>query len=79
MWDYFLTNKEIKDILNSSNEDKKIWLISKIMRDAKFEDIWELIDLKEIWKYKNDFKHRLGHRKKLWDFLFKKYKEYGII
>jgi len=79
MWDYFLTNKEIRSILISSDEDKKIWLISKIMRDAKFGDLWELLDLEEILKYKNYFEHRLGRRKGLWDFLFEKYEEYGII
>ncbi len=79
MWDYLLTNKEIKNILSSSDESKKIWLMAKIMRDAKFEDIWKLVDLKNIKKYKIKFKHRLGRRKEIWNFLFKKYKKYGII
>lgn len=79
MWDYLLTNKKIKEILQSSDEEKKIWLIAKILRDARFEDIKKLLKINEIYKYKEKLKYRLGHRKKIWDFLFNKYKEYGII
>lgn len=67
MWDYCFTNKEIKNILISSDESKKVWLIAKIMRDARFEDIWRLLDLKEILQLKHMLEHRLGHRKKLWN------------
>lgn len=63
MWDYFLTNREIKKILESADDEKKVWLIAKIMCDAKFNDIWRLLDLKTIFKYREKLNYRLGKKK----------------
>ncbi len=79
MWDYFLTNREIKEILKSDDENKKIWLIAKILRDAKFTDIWKLVDKKVLLKYWDKIYLRLGQQKQLWKFVIDKWFEYGFI
>lgn len=79
MWDYFLKNVEVKEILNSNDEKRKIWLCSKIMRDAKYDDIWKLLDKNYVIKNFNKIINHLGHRKPIWEFLFSKWREYGYI
>lgn len=48
LWDYALTEKEVRDILQGENETEKIWLISRILESARYEDVWQYLTLQEI-------------------------------
>ena len=48
MWDYNIDEREIKKLLKEGNETTRIWLITRILENAKFEDIWKYLTLKEI-------------------------------
>lgn len=50
LWDYDLTKDQVKAILHGTNETEKLWLISRIMTHAKFDDIWHYLHLKDIVK-----------------------------
>jgi predicted DNA-binding protein (UPF0278 family) len=78
MWDYHLTNKEIRDILDGEDCPQKIWLMAKIMRDARFSDIWQLLSMEMIRENVRNLRNRLGRRKRIWDFLLERYEKYGL-
>ncbi|NUM68970.1 hypothetical protein HUU39_27510 [candidate division KSB1 bacterium] len=42
MWDYRYTVGQIKEMLATGEESKKIWLMAKILRDARYADVWKL-------------------------------------
>jgi uncharacterized protein (DUF433 family) len=48
LWDYDLTNDQIKAILKGDNEVEKIWLMSRILESARYEDIWHYLTLKQV-------------------------------
>ena len=50
LWDYNLTEADVHRLLKEGNRDTKIWLISRILSSAKFEDIWKYVTLKEVVK-----------------------------
>lgn len=50
LWDYDLSENQIRTILHGDNEVEKSWLIVRIMTHAKFEDIWQYLTLKDIIK-----------------------------
>lgn len=50
IWDYDIDNNQIRAILRGDNETEKLWLTSRIMLHAKFEDIWKYISVKDIVK-----------------------------
>lgn len=48
IWDYDLTEKRIKEILRTGNETEKLWLAGRILTNARFEDVWDYLNVKEI-------------------------------
>lgn len=48
LWDYDLTDKKIRDILDGKNEVEKIWIISRILTYARFEDVWKYLSIKDV-------------------------------
>lgn len=48
LWDYDLSENQIRRILRGSNEVERLWLITRIIMHAKFEDIWQYLTLEDI-------------------------------
>lgn len=48
LWDYSLTNKQIRAILQGNNDIEKLWLIGRILTHAKFDDVWRYLKVKQI-------------------------------
>lgn len=50
IWDYDLSEKQIRSILRSGNEAEKSWLTARILTHAQFEDIWKYLRIGDIVK-----------------------------
>ena len=48
LWDYDLTETDVRRILRGSNETEKLWMMGRILTSANFKDIWRYLTLKEI-------------------------------
>lgn len=49
LWDYNLTEFEVREILSTPGlSDKKLWLIERILSEARFDEVFEYIDLNII-------------------------------
>ena len=48
LWDYDLSENQIRKILHGNNEVEKLWLIARIITHAKFDDIWQYLTLEDI-------------------------------
>jgi hypothetical protein len=79
MWDYRYTVGQIKSVLTEKNEEKKIWLMAKIMRDARYADVWKFISLQDFLKYRQRLMPRLGREKPFWEFLYSRWIKQGIV
>jgi hypothetical protein len=80
MWDYRYTVGQIKKILAEGGEDQRLWLIAKIMRDARYSDVWKFITLQDFLKYRERLKRgRLGWLKGFWEFMYSRWIKYGIV
>ncbi len=54
LWDYDLTEEDVRRILSGDNETEKIWMLSRILESARYEDVWRFTTLGEVketfWK-----------------------------
>lgn len=50
LWDYDLTNEDIRAILRGDDEDQKAWIVARLLESARFEDVWEYISLADLRK-----------------------------
>ncbi|KKU27758.1 MAG: hypothetical protein UX80_C0017G0005 [Candidatus Amesbacteria bacterium GW2011_GWA2_47_11b] len=48
LWDYDLTERGVREVLRGSNQTDKIWMLSRILESARFEDVWKYISLSEV-------------------------------
>jgi len=54
LWDYDLTEKDVRRILAGKNEFDRRWLIARIISSVHFNDVWKYLKLKQIlaeWPY----------------------------
>lgn len=51
LWDYDLSEADVRNILHTGGEMDKQWLISRILSSAKFEDVWKYISIKDLVSY----------------------------
>jgi hypothetical protein len=50
LWDYDLTEKQVKKIIKQGDEFSRIWLIGRILESARYKDVWRYLSLNEILK-----------------------------
>jgi len=48
IWDYDLTDSDLRAILRGNDKDQKAWLVTRLLESARFEDIWQYISLTEL-------------------------------
>ncbi len=69
LWDYDLSEEQVKSILHGQNETEKLWLIGRILTHAEFKDVWKYLRIEDILKVFT--KLRLPARvKKSWEHAF---------
>lgn len=48
LWDYDLTDADVRAIVRGDDETQKIWLVTRLLEAARYEDIWRYITLAEL-------------------------------
>ena len=48
LWDYDLTEDQVREILRGDNRTDKIWMLSRILESATYEDVWKYTTLSEV-------------------------------
>ncbi len=48
LWDYDLTEDQVREILAGKNETEKIWMTGRILSSAHFNDVWKFLRVKDI-------------------------------
>lgn len=48
LWDYNLSEDDVKRILCQGNESERCWLAARILEHAHFDDVFKYLNLKEI-------------------------------
>jgi len=48
LWDYDLTENDVRRILAGNNETEKIWMMSRILDHAAYRDVWNYLRVSDI-------------------------------
>jgi len=68
LWDYDLTEQQVRDILRQGNPAERAWLISRILEYAKWEDIWRYLTPADIRRDFELLHFRRPQDRELWAF-----------
>lgn len=58
LWDYDLTENQVKKILRRGDDSEKRWLIARILEHAHFNDVFQYLSLTDILAYFSKLKMR---------------------
>jgi hypothetical protein len=79
-WDAPVTNAAVRLALAEGNEDDKVFWIAKIMREARYDDVWRYVSLRrDVVPRWSRIEPHLGRWKDKWCFLIQGWKERGLI
>ena len=77
-WDRKKTVADIKAAIGKE-PDLQIKTIAWIMREAKFDDVWQFISPKELWQSFDEILPFLGRKKEFWQYMLRTWNELGKI
>lgn len=50
LWDYDLSEREVRKILKEGDDFSRRWLVARILESASFADVWRYLDFNEVKK-----------------------------
>jgi hypothetical protein len=66
VWDYDISEEQVRQILRSGNSTEKAWVISRILEHAKWEDIWRYLTMDDIRQNLERLRFRRPQDRELW-------------
>ncbi len=59
IWDYDLTEEDVRAILRGDNEYEKIQMMVRILESARWDDIWRYLTLAQVKRYWPQLQRRM--------------------
>lgn len=66
IWDYDLSEEDVRQILTGDDEYRKVWMISRLLNAAFWDDIWQYITLEDIRTYFDQLHFRTPYLREAW-------------
>ncbi len=79
MWDEPLSRDDLKKVLDSENEEESLYYAAKILREARFEEVWEYLSPTFLVSHWEKLRARLGRKKGFWEFFYTTWRAHGLI
>jgi hypothetical protein len=79
LWDQPMTVREVRRLLAEGDDDKRFYLIGKIMREARDTDVWKFTTPREVRDNWEKIVTNLGRRRAFWEFIFEAWEREGWI
>lgn len=79
LWDVDITEEELRLCLQQSDPDARSQWQACVMREARYNDIWEYLSLKEILRDWANIRPHLGRSRALWDYLLDGWRKDGLL
>jgi len=79
LWDEPLSRDQLKQLMVSGSEEDRVYYAAKILREARFEEVWDYITPTFFGRQWDKLRTRLGRKKRFWQFLHDTWKSHGLI
>jgi len=79
LWDERLSRGDLKKILASQDEEESLYYAAKVLREARFEEVWEYLSPAFLASHWEKLRARLGRKKQFWEFLYTTWRAHGLI
>jgi hypothetical protein len=79
LWDEPLSRDDLKKVLAGEDEKESLYYAGKILREARFEEVWEYLSPAFLASHWEKLRAKLGRKKGFWDFFYSTWRAHGLI
>ena len=79
LWDEDLSIAELRARLGGEDGRDRLRLLAKLLREARDIDVWTFVSPQEVASALPALVHRLGRRRKFWEFLIEGWRQDGLL
>lgn len=79
LWDVDVSAQELRERLREPDPDARAQWQARIMREARFREVWEYLTLDEIVRDWSNIQRHLGRMRPFWEFLLRGWRDDGLL
>jgi len=79
LWDVEITDAELRKRLRHPDPAIRAQWQGRVLREARFSEVWEYLSLEEILRDWELIRRHLGRRREQWEFLLRGWREDGLL
>lgn len=79
VWDVPITVRELHEFLRSPDEATHTLWTARVMREARYGDVWRFLNLEQVVERFPRAVRHLGRRRAFWEFLLEGWREDGLL
>jgi hypothetical protein len=79
LWDTRMTAGELRQRLREAEETERILWMARILREARYQDVWAFLSLEDVLSHWEQLRGQLGRMTGFWEFLLREWRENGLI
>lgn len=79
LWDVDVSVEELRKHLHHEDPATRALWIARVMREARYPDVWKFVTLDEVLRLWERVQIHLGRRRGFWEFLIEGWRKDGLI
>ncbi len=79
LWDVDVTSEELRQRLRLDDPDIRAQWQGRVMREARFEEVWDYLTLEEVLRDWPHITRHLGKSRAFWEFLLDGWKRQNLL
>lgn len=79
LWDVDVSDAELRARLEVSDPDTRAQWQARIMREARYEEVWSYLTLARILRDWDHIRLHLGRRRAFWEYLLRGWRDDGLL
>lgn len=79
LWDLPVSEAQLRERLHHPDADTRAQWQARVMREARYEDVWNYLTLDAILRDWPDIQRHLGRMRGFWEYLLKGWRKDGLL
>jgi hypothetical protein len=79
LWDQQITYGELRQKLQSPDPDERALWMARVMREARYQDVWRLLRLRDVLALLPRIERHLGRMRGFWSWLIEGWRSDGLL
>ena len=79
VWDVPVTVRELRRRLHHTDPEERALWMARVLREARFADVWRLLDVHDVDTWFARLKKHLGRSRPFWEWLLEGWRQDGLL